>query len=80
VLIALLRRPGELVSPSIEISESRDPDDDKFLACAVNDSWSKTGPVREMNLVAHARSLNRWIFPVAVFGSSGTKSIQRGNL
>jgi hypothetical protein len=27
-----------------------------------------------------ARSLNRWILPVAVFGSSGTKSIQRGYL
>lgn len=26
------------------------------------------------------RSLKRWIFPVAVFGSSGTKSIQRGYL
>src|SRR5829696_8803406 len=29
---------------------------------------------------AAARSLKRWIFPVAVFGSSGTKVIQRGYL
>src|SRR2546423_7659664 len=28
----------------------------------------------------HARSLKRWIFPVAVLGSSVTKSIQRGYL
>ncbi len=27
-----------------------------------------------------ARSLKRWIFPVAVLGSSGTNSIQRGYL
>ncbi len=28
----------------------------------------------------HARSLNRWIFPVAVFGSSAANSIHRGYL
>jgi hypothetical protein len=27
-----------------------------------------------------SRNLNRWIFPVAVFGSSSTNSIQRGYL
>ena len=29
---------------------------------------------------AHARSLYRWILPVAVFGSSSTNSTQRGYL
>jgi hypothetical protein len=29
---------------------------------------------------AHPRTLNRWIFPVAVFGSSLANSIQRGYL
>ena len=29
---------------------------------------------------AHPRSLKRWILPVAVFGSSGTNSSQRGYL
>jgi hypothetical protein len=28
----------------------------------------------------YERSLNRWIFPVAVFGNSGRNSIQRGYL
>ncbi len=34
-LITLLRRRSELVNPSIAVSGSRDPDDDKFLECAV---------------------------------------------
>src|SRR5438132_14050911 len=31
-------------------------------------------------LLASSRNLNRWILPVAVFGSSGTNTIQRGYL
>jgi putative PIN family toxin of toxin-antitoxin system len=34
-LIALLRRRSELVNPSVGVAGSRDPDDDKFLECAV---------------------------------------------
>lgn len=34
-LIELLRRRSTLVSPSVRITGSRDPDDDKFLECAV---------------------------------------------
>jgi uncharacterized protein len=34
-LIALLRRRVTLVTPSQRIQRSRDPDDDKFLECAV---------------------------------------------
>lgn len=34
-LIALLRRRVTLVTPSRRIRRSRDPDDDKFLECAV---------------------------------------------
>ena len=34
-LMALLRRRATLVTPSRRIRRSRDPDDDKFLECAV---------------------------------------------
>ena len=34
-LIELLRRQSTLVAPAVRISRSRDPDDDKFLECAV---------------------------------------------
>lgn len=34
-LIALLRRQAELVRPAVSLRRSRDPDDDKFLECAV---------------------------------------------
>lgn len=34
-LVVLLRRRGFLASPTIPIKRSRDPDDDKFLECAV---------------------------------------------
>lgn len=34
-LVALLRRRATLVTPSRPIRRSRDPDDDKFLECAV---------------------------------------------
>lgn len=34
-LALLLRRRGQLVAPSVRIRRSRDPDDDKFLECAV---------------------------------------------
>src|SRR5205823_11968901 len=34
-LIELLRRLGVIVVPTVRISLSRDPDDDKFLDCAV---------------------------------------------
>lgn len=34
-LIELLRRQSTLVTPTIPIARSRDPDDDKFLECAV---------------------------------------------
>ena len=34
----------------------------------------------ESHALPAARSLKRWILPVAVFGSSGTNSIQRGYL
>ena len=34
-LLELLRRRGTAVTPTIAIRQSRDPDDDKFLECAV---------------------------------------------
>lgn len=34
-LVLLLRRQGQCVAPSVHIRRSRDPDDDKFLDCAV---------------------------------------------
>jgi putative PIN family toxin of toxin-antitoxin system len=34
-LLELLRRRGTWVTPTISIRQSRDPDDDKFLECAV---------------------------------------------
>jgi len=34
-LIELLRRQGIYVTPTVPIAHSRDPDDDKFLECAV---------------------------------------------
>jgi putative PIN family toxin of toxin-antitoxin system len=34
-LIELLRRQSVFVSPTVPIARSRDPDDDKFLKCAV---------------------------------------------
>jgi len=34
-LIDLLRRRGVLITPTVRIAHSRDPDDDKFLECAV---------------------------------------------
>jgi uncharacterized protein len=34
-LIELLRRRSALVTPTVRIARSRDPDDDKFLECAV---------------------------------------------
>jgi len=34
-LVALLRRRGQFVTPTIAIHRSRDPADDKFLECAV---------------------------------------------
>src|SRR5690349_10646223 len=39
-------------------------------------------PARDLRVDGHwrSRSLYRWIFPVAVFGSSSTNSIQRGYL
>ena len=33
-LIELLRRQSTLVTPTVRITRSRDPDDDKFLECA----------------------------------------------
>jgi hypothetical protein len=43
----------------------------------------KTGDMGRAPLLrpsSYARSLNRWILPVAVLGSSGTYSTQRGYL
>lgn len=34
-LVLLVRRRGQLVAPTVRIRRSRDPDDDKFLECAV---------------------------------------------
>ncbi len=34
-LVSLLRRHGQLVTPTIAIRRSRDPADDKFLECAL---------------------------------------------
>jgi uncharacterized protein len=34
-LVELLRRHSTSVTPTVRISRSRDPDDDKFLECAV---------------------------------------------
>ena len=34
-LLELLRRRGTWIAPTISIRQSRDPDDDKFLECAV---------------------------------------------
>lgn len=34
-LVLLLRRRGQLVAPSVRIRRSRDPEDDKFMDCAV---------------------------------------------
>ncbi len=34
-LIELLRRRSSVVTPTVQIVRSRDPDDDKFLECAV---------------------------------------------
>jgi len=34
-LILLLRRKGRLVIPQVPVRQSRDPGDDKFLACAL---------------------------------------------
>ena len=34
-LIALLRRKATVVTPTVTMRRSRDPDDDKFLECAV---------------------------------------------
>lgn len=34
-LVLLVRRRGQLVTPAVRIHQSRDPDDDKFLECAV---------------------------------------------
>jgi predicted nucleic acid-binding protein len=34
-LLELLRRRSTVVTPAVQISRSRDPDDDKFLECAV---------------------------------------------
>ncbi len=34
-LVLLVRRRGQLVAPAVRIRRSRDPDDDKFLECAV---------------------------------------------
>lgn len=34
-LIDLLRRRSVLITPTVRIAHSRDPDDDKFLECAV---------------------------------------------
>jgi uncharacterized protein len=34
-LIELLRRRSAIVTPTVRITRSRDPDDDKFLECAV---------------------------------------------
>lgn len=34
-LVLLVRRRGKLVMPVVRIQRSRDPDDDKFLECAV---------------------------------------------
>jgi predicted nucleic acid-binding protein len=34
-LLELLRRRSTAVTPTVQIARSRDPDDDKFLECAV---------------------------------------------
>jgi putative PIN family toxin of toxin-antitoxin system len=34
-LVLLLHKRGQLVAPAVRIRRSRDPDDDKFLECAV---------------------------------------------
>ena len=34
-LIELLRRKSVLITPTVQVTRSRDPDDDKFLECAI---------------------------------------------
>ena len=51
---------------------------------ATRESGVDHGPARQGGVdggrLARSRSLNLWIFPVAVFGSSSTNTIQRGYL
>jgi hypothetical protein len=52
----------------------------RFLSVLINLSGAAFPALAQRGAPARARSLNRWIFPVAVFGSSGTNSTQRGYL
>src|SRR5262245_33402650 len=82
------REYGAFITPTRERSSTRKArPGDSSTSTGRRSSRERFEPSHGSNLdgdqtprVPQSRSLYRWIFPVAVFGSSGTNSIQRGYL